>query len=1305
MKAARNRSRFVLALVASLLLPCAGSIYSFGQESQASLAGRVTDTKNAVVVGATVTVTSVETGVVQTTTTNQSGEWLVEALNAGHYWFEVSAPGFKNTKHEAIELQVGDQKTADVRLLIGAVTQTVTVGAETPLIDTTAAVSGTVITTKELEELPSLDQVPTLLAGLTPGSVVGSGSGGAIYLWSNIGASQIQNDGGGSTAGGGATGRAIQYQLDGAYDSNSNGEITYIPPQDAISEFRMVTNAYDTSVGRQSSTTLSMVTKTGTKDFHGTLYEYNQTNLGDARIWNGTTQTPHTNQFGATVGGPVWLPHLYNGRNKKTFFFFSFADIHNEAPVNSGYMNIPSALERTGDFSQTCQVTNGVVYYGDGNHGTGPCTGKTGVAPQPFHIYDPTSNIGMTARTLFPINSAGTGYQIPATRISPFATAIFKLMPLPDPTTAPPNFAVSSDTNNFKKNEVQRDRYQGYIIRLDQAWNNSNHSYANISFNNWNEASFNPFGGFAGDVLNSFDQARKEKILTLDHNIVLNPRTILDLKYSILNNFNTTVSGSANYNPSTLGLSSTYLGEMQLQGMPGFTGVVNGAEQGGLGTQQGGNYTVDTFQTFDVGTTQTFHNHTFKYGFEHLIQQAGQGALGTSAGSFSFGSATNTTADSWTCHDPVVDCKPSVGNGSNIAQFLLGMPISGSIPINATSFWSQHYQALYFQDDWRVSSKVTLNLGLRWDFETGVSERDNRDYTRYNPTYVQTAVTTPSQATYTSEVGSPSTTNIGVNLLRADRSASSFVTTGAIEYAGVHGTPDTLYNPKYRYVQPRIGIAYRFFPNTVIRGGIGRFLRGSFDLESQNGFSQTTNYTPTSNNFYQPYTNPATGHTSTLSNPYPDGLTLPTGNSLAEQSLIGSVTGFTDPNLGHVYVDEASASIQQQARKFLFEVGGTYERTHGLTLGTPTNAIPNQTNATPSQDYVNAFGPQFDPTGRPLDTLSGNTPVPNPYKGVAGLNNPTASIYTSSTVNASQLLRPNPVVDSDIDETTSAGKATYYALLAKAERRYSNGFSMLQSFTWGRTYSQDAYLGNTNLLLYNPRQIDGGDVRFHYTLAPIYELPFGKGKRFLKGSNRAMELLVGGWDVVGIYNFQSGTPITLPTNTTAFYRGDASPDKNITRGRTGTYFDTTAFRAYPNKSTPISLLQQYPSWTGVSALPGYSYVPTANDTAKNGVYNDFISNNGFTFFQHTPYPWPQTFGDIREPPTDTLTAGLHKNFIFSETFRFQLRADATNVLNHPQFGNIGTDPNSAYFGMLSGALVPTTVNNPRVIEIAGKLYF
>jgi hypothetical protein len=859
------------------------------------------------------------------------------------------------------------------------------------------------------------------------------------------------------------------------------------------------------------------------------------------------------------------------------------------------------------------------------------------------------------------------------------------LIPLPD---RAPDLGISSDANNFVKKEVQRDVYGGYTIRLDHAWNNSNHSYANISRNNWTEASFNPFGGFANDIINSFNQARKQQIATLDHNIVLNPRMVLDLKYSVLNNYGGAFSPSAHYNDSSLGLSSNFISQMPIQGIPLFTGVVNGAEQGGLGTANGGSYTIDTFQTIDVDLTHSHGNHTLKYGFEHLIQQNAGGNPAASAGSFSFGSAANTSADSWTCQNPIKNCGASQGNGSNVAQFLLGLPLSGSIATNPTSFWSQHYTAAYIQDNWRVSSTLTLDLGLRWDFQTGVTERFNRNYTRYNPTYVQTAVTTPSQAAYGSMVGAASS-NIGVNLLQAYRpNAGSFITTGAIGYSGVHGTPRTLYDPRYLYFQPRLGFAYRWHPNTVLRGGLGRFAQASWDTDSQNGYSATTNYTATSDNFYHAYTNPTTLSVSSLANPFPDGLTAPTGNSLAEQTNIGSVTSYTSPNYGRVYVDEASASIQQQVHKFLFEIGGTYNRTHDLALGLPTNAIP--TNA-----YLAAFGPQFDSNGRPLDTLSGRTPVTNPYKGVAGLP-VTSGLYTGSTLNASQLLRPNPLVDSDINVTTSGGKATYYALLTKVERRYSNGFSLLQAFTWGRNFTQDFTMGNTSIAYYIPRQIYSNDVRFHYTLTPIYDLPFGKGKFFLKNSNRALEQLVGGWELTGIYNFQSGTPLTLPTNG-SFYRGDASPDANITKGRTGTYFDTTAFVPYPTKTTPIATIQTYPGWTGVTTMPGYNYVPTANDTAKNGIYNDFNVRNTF---------YAQTFGDIRNPPTNTVTGGLRKNFNFTETFRFQLRIDATNLLNHPQFGNISTDPTSAYFGKLSGANSPTTaVNNPRQIELAGKLYF
>jgi hypothetical protein len=666
------------------------------------------------------------------------------------------------------------------------------------------------------------------------------------------------------------------------------------------------------------------------------VYEYHQDNYLNA-LSSGTKVAVHYNEWGVTVGGPVWFPHLYDGRRKKTFFFFSYDGIHNNAPANTGLATVPSALERTGDFSQTCQVTSGIIY------GSGNCssTSNPTQTPKPFIVYDPLTIDPKTGnRTPF------QGNVIPANRISPFAKAIFALLPLPNKTN---DIYTSSNANNYLKNETQRDKFASYLGRVDQAWNNANHSYVNVNSNDFIEVSLNPFGGFANDILNSLDQARKQRSVTLDHNLVLNPRMVLDLKYSILNSYGNAFSGSAGYDVSTLGLSSNYIGQMFLPSIPLFTGVVNGAENGGLGTANGGSYNSDTFQTISAFLTQSFHNHTFKYGFEHLIQQQAGAGLGAAGGSFSFGSAANTSNDSWTCLNPVSNCGASQGNGSNIAQFLLGLPLSGSMPITSTAFWSQHYTAAYFQDDWRLTSKLTLNIGMRWDFQTGVSERHNKDFSRYDPNYVQTGVTGPSQANYATLVGATST-NAGVQLLQAYRpSAATFISRGAVDFAGVHGTALTPYDPRYKYFQPRLGIAYRVHPNTVIRGGIGRFVQANFDTSNQNGFSSNTNYTATADNFYHPYTNPATGNISTLLNPYPDGLIQPTGNSLAEQTNIGTVTAYTDPRYGRVSVDEASASLQQQVKKFLFEIGGAYSRSRGLALGTPPNAIPPDANiAVPS---------------------------------------------------------------------------------------------------------------------------------------------------------------------------------------------------------------------------------------------------------------------------------------------------------------------------------------------------------------------
>ena len=1000
-------------------------------------------------------------------------------LNPGHYTFSVNARGFKIAAHEPLELQVGDQKTADVQLEIGSVTETVNVTSEAPLIDTTAAVSGTVITTKELEDLPTQSHSPTLLVAETPGAVIGTGYGGAPHLWSNISDSQVQVNGTGSVNGSGAqnNNKAVQYTLDGSYDSNGSGQIAFVPPEDSVAEFRVQTNAYDASIGRQTSATLNIVTKNGTKDFHGSVYEYNQNNTLNAHIWGAlpgvAVPAVHYNEYGATIGGPVWIPKLYDGRKKKTFFFYSYDGIRNNAPVNTGYMSLPTMAERQGDFSQSCQVTSGVIY----GSLSSPCSVPNNPnAPHvPLVIYDPS--------TIDPATGNRQPFALNHVSVSAFAKGIFALMPPPDNA----GDGTTSDNNNYQKREVQRDKFISNAIRLDQTWNNANHSYANISFNNWTEGSYNPFGGFAGDILNALDQARRQESFTLDHNIVVTPKLLVDLKYNILNSFGSSYSPSRTYDDTQLGLSSTFISQMPLySGIPLIANVVGGAENGGLGTNQAASYTADTFQAIGAKVTQTFRTQTFNYGFEYLIQQEGTGALYQTSGEFDFGS------NKWTCHNPVSDCNTGIGNGWNQASFDLGIArietSYNKVYQANTGFWSQHYLAGYFQDDLESHSQTDGELWFALGLSNQYHRAPRQGFHALQPNLCTVRrhhafagsfhrVSGSVVVEYWRELAASVSAQLQHALfLRVRRSSPAS-----------HGAPGTLpYNPKYLYFQPLGSVWHtNSIATMVLRGGLGRFVQASLDKPSQSGFDANTYYTATNDNYYT--------QAATLANPFPNGLTAPTGNTLAEATNIGQTTSFTDPDYGRVYVDEASASIQKQVHKFLFEIGGTYNRTHGLALATPTNAIP-------TAAYLAAFGPQFDSTGRPLDTLSGNTPVTNPFKGIAGI--PTsASQYTSNTVNASQLLRPNALVNNDINETKSNGAATYYALLTKIERRYSNGFSYLQSFTWGRNYTQDFYLGNTSIQLYIPRQIYSNDIRFHYTVTPIYELPFGKGKKFLSHSN------------------------------------------------------------------------------------------------------------------------------------------------------------------------------------------------------------
>lgn len=1206
---------------------------SFGQETRATLGGKVFDAQGAAINGATVTVTAEATNVTQTTTTNGTGNWQVQYLVPGSYHFQVVAPGFKKMNRAGIELQIGDQKFIDITLGVGSATEEVTVEATTPLIDTTAAVSGTVITTDHLQELPSQSSVATLLVGLTPGAIVTASKNSAVRLWSNSSASNMRVNGSGWGQ------QSMNYTLDGATNTNDGGQVAFVPPMEALSEFKVVTNAYDASLGSHTGATVNMSLKSGTRKFHGSVYEKNQNNTLNANYYenkanNAPVPPMHSNEWGGTFGGPVLIPKVYDGRKKQTFFFFTYDGIRNNTPGTRGFMSLPTMLERTGDFSQSFTTSNGKRY--------------------PITIYDPSNytKSGTTVTRAQFVNNT-----IPANRISPIAAAYLKLLPEPDND----GDGTCSSCKNFVKRSKENDKFVSFASKFDQAWNNAHHSYVSLRYNNFSELSFDNFG--SDNPLQGLYQARTNKGITVDHAWLMSPKFLLDLRYNLTVYENRNRSNSAGVDPTQLGFPSSYAALMSLPSLPLIEDVVGGVDWSGLGTNQvsfGGN----RFHEFGANLTQTSRNHTLHYGVLYTLQQKATAGLGFAGGMFNF-------ANSWTTRSN--SGSQGVGVGSNLASFLLGLPTGGYIPKNGTGMWSQHKTGLYVQDDWRATNKLTLNFGLRWDYQRPATERFNRFYT-FDPTVNLTPITDYAQPKYATLLATSAGTNAGLQLIQKYHpDAGTFVARGGRLYAGVDGNSRYVENPRYKYIQPRFGFAYRLRNDTVIRGGVGRFAQATLNFGSQGGYSQNTTFMATNDNYATPL--------MSLSNLYPNGLTQPTGNSLGVLTDPGTNSSFSSRDIGRVFVDESSLQVQHQIGNYLIQVGGVLNITHDIGIGYNIN-LPSLA------AWQAAYAPAFDGTGKPISTYAGDVKVNNPFLGAPYI---LGSLGTSKQVSAYQLLRPNPLY-GDQKVTLPMGKSTYYALQTKVERRFKNGFSVMNSFTWSKRFLETEFYGPHPQIFSDKlvRQIDGADRPFLDSLTSTYALPFGRGKLIGRDVSKGLNLLIGGWEVAGIYSFMSGTPIDLPTNG-SFYNTSCNPYLGSAKTKQR-WFNTSCFMPFPDKNMTSAEVQAYPAWTGVQKLPGYDYV----STTTNGVYMDFRT---------WPTMYQERFSNIRTPFTNNLDLGVRKNIPINERVRMQLRMDAFNALNHPRFGGPSTDPSSAYFGVIGGSSMLIQQNDPRQVQLAARITF
>ena len=1213
---------------------CVGGL-ALGQESRASLQGRVTDPQGALVPGATVTVISEATGVKQASTANEQGAWAVRFLNPGSYRVEMSAPGFKTTERKGIVLQTADIKQLDVVLEVGQITETVTVSAEAPLIDTSAATAGTVIEQESITEMPSMSRIPFQLATLSPGVQALDQNNNVAMMWSKNAASEIRVNGGRDN-------RSNEFLLDGM--PNQNGDkVAYIPPADAVAEFRIMTNAYDAQYGRQAGGTLNVTVKSGTSKFHGNLYEFNRNDYFAANTFqanrSGQPKSPtRYNLYGGTFGGPVWLPKVYDGRNK-TFFFLTWEGIRNQDP-RASIRTVPSELERQGDFtgSWTTQVIGGVQQR------------------VPITIFDPATvdtnrtiivNGATVTNPQFGYRTAFPGNKIPASRLSPIAQNVLKFIPLGN--TTPLN--TSNTASNYTPNSTRQNKMASFLQRLDHNWSTNHKSFASLRWNHMDEF----YGDDFDNETTGAYQTRINRGMGLDHVWTLSSMKILNLRFNVTRYEEPVYDHGAGYNPADLGFSKDYVAKMQKLSFPRMTGLF-----GDIGGSAG-SYTHTTYYNWNANLTHVKGNMTLHYGGEYRVLQEASANYGNQSGQFDFNS--NWTRRRYDTGE--------TGYGSTTASYLLGLAGGGSFPRNASAFDSQRYAGLFFQDDWRVSSKLTVNLGLRWDVQRAFIERFDRRVSGFDSSVVN-PISDAAQASYArimaTVLADPIRYPFGPELAKLVP-VSSYKVYGAQRFAGIDGEPRTAVDSALNQWQPRVGFAYRLTNKTVVRGGFGKFYQSSGSKQGQNGFSRSTAFTQTIDAGLTPY--------DTLAMPFRNGILEPTGSSLGAMTNLGNGVNWMSRD-GHLpYSWEYSLHLQHEWKGWLFQGGYTHNQTYDILWDLQQNDIG-------YDNWTTYRTPRFDATGKPLARpYFSDEQIPNPFYQLPGV---TGSRGNGTLLSIYELMRPIKVFGGQVRNGNQWGRNLYDAFEGKVERRYRNGFSMIASYTFSKLFEDTSFWGAEVSGPITEHKLGGEDRPHKLSIAPIYNLPVGRGKKYGGSMPRWADAIAGGWQVSGQYIVQSGSPVVFDTN--SFFDGAEFGYDRATR-TLDKWFDTSHFVKFPGANDDIAL---WPAWTGVHSMPGASYKPSTSADPKNGVYADFGN-----FVRRYPTRWAH----VRASRVNELNFGLFKNFVITERVRAQFRGEFFNMFNHPRFGGPNTDPGSSSFGRVT----PSQQNMPRVIQLALKLSF
>jgi hypothetical protein len=1186
--------RAVIHFSALLILLFVGS--ASAQEFRGTITGTVADPNGSVVPGVTVTIRNTGTNITSSVTTNAAGAYSFPLLLPGNYTLTATTNGFKTSTIENITVRVDDNLTVDIGLQVGASAE-VNIVANTEVVEKGTVTLGTLVSQRQIEELPLAEGAPYTLATQAPG-IVYTGDPNFQGPTANGNLAGFRSNG--------AAGNQIN--LDGSPNLAYDGQVAFTPPSEATREFKVQTNAFDAQNGFTAGSTVNVALKSGTNDFHGAAYYFDRDRSRTANnFFNNRSGAERPERkyyrYGVTLNGPVI--------KDRTFFLFAYERQKDNVAQPVTY-SVPTMLMRQGNFSELSYPIYDPLTGVAGGNG---CTG-TNVCRLPF-----LNNI------------------IPAERIYAASRAYLALFPEPN---------LPGLTDNYRTDRNLIRPYRSYTAKIDHNINATNKISGNWYHSRNTEDRYNVTME-EGSIFQGFENRR-------------NMGANVNFTSTLSNSFILDVRGS---------LARFKLRRFQ-DGQPtardlGFTGLpsdrqdhifprMNFQNYATLGSERAdwneGRERPFTVFTLQPTVTQIWGNHTLKYGVDFRRLNERFFTAGYGAGQFTFNGAFTMQASN-------SGATEQNRAGRDIAAFLLGIPAAGSSIDNPTEYEvTSEYTGFFIHDDFRVTQNLTLNLGLRYDVETGYSEKGGRmivDFDRTAPSPIAAQALANYNASPPAGVPIDAFQNLRGGFIFADDQRA-------------RNQSADLNN-----CQPRIGMSWAITPKTVLRAGFGIFT-APFQLVTQNVVFQPGYSSPT---VITQSTGLPTGITY-LSNPFPNGVAPSPGDAQGLMTFTGrNVTG-TNANGPTTYIpshERANANYSrfivgvQQELFYRIGVEATYIYSRGSDL-----AVIRDINPVPRQ-YLNDLRGVTDPTAvttaiNNVNTfLNFNLPTgTNPLRGLI----PDGGDWNQPRILRERLLVPFPQFGY-LAVGENNGSSEYQSLQFQVVKRFTRGLSLNGSYTFSREHEKTRYLNPQDDELTEMVALTERPHRF--TFSGIYELPFGRSRTWGSEWHPVVDGILGGWQIQAVYEWQSGEPLSFGN---VFYNGDPSQLENLLGKK------DSEGRRYG---------VDIPAWD----VSGF-FLNGIQSTANNNLPafgNNFQANS-----TNTLRYFPITMGQFRNQRFLKFDVGISKNFRISEGMKLQVRVEAINALNTPYFNAPNLDPGNAAFGRTNGQRQP-----PRDIQIGGRFTF